>query len=771
MNVLPGDKTTKRFANYLEIALVLEVILLVVLLVMVSLNGKNKTSYTRNFFKEDVIPVEDASEEASSGGIEKIVTLHGEETRKTVPFSLEKGSYALSIKYSCNVADNYIVVMSDSLDKQGVFQDRWVKPNPKGSSEVIGFTLTSRVDDLYIGFISKGDSSFSIEELSVYSVDDLAALPMRITAVCVLWFLFCVILNILFFLIFKYPDRRKHYLLLFGAGLLMSLPLILPSSYLYTTNDLEFHVLRIYGIKDGLLRGIPWVKFQTNWYNGYGYMVSAFYGDMLLYIPALGNISGLSMGLSYRFFVVLINFLTLASSYYCFSGIFGRKTGFTGAITYSFLFYRFVDMFERGAVGEYCAIAFLPFLAYAVYALFKDDCFRSVILFVIGFTGVLNSHILTLEMAIIMLVMVFLFNIRRALVRKRLLALLSAAGAVLVVNLGFIVPFLDEAMHERVNVMDASRNTFSMNERGIKIYDVMKSHPGALPAIVLIFFTLFYLLYCFRRSGTDRRSAFFGRYARLIQYIFFTLISLWLCSSYFPWDFLTGLPGMQNIVSSIQFPWRFLAFAGLFSVLALGECLNDTTLSEKSRFKRYAGVSIALLFAIAGTGYSCLHYANTQEKVNYDSVLNLRPAWCSEHEYVLTGTDVFDTPYEYEATDGVSISEFEKDGDHIHFFYTSDKEGSVTLPLFNYNHYEVDLKNNSATLDLKTESGRNNHMMLSLPTATNGEVDIHFHYPLSWIASFVISQLSVAGAIGYVIYKKKKSISHTMDRGRDTSAT
>ena len=62
-------------------------------------------------------------------------------------------------------------------------------------------------------------------------------------------------------------------------------------------------------------------------------------------------------------------------------------------------------------------------------------------------------------------------------------------------------------------------------------------------------------------------------------------------------------------------------------------------------------------------------------------------------------------------------------------------------------------------------------MMLSLPTATNGEVDIHFHYPLSWIASFVISQLSVAGAIGYVIYKKKKSVSHTMDRSRDTSAS
>ena len=87
-------------------------------------------------------------------------------------------------------------------------------------------------------------------------------------------------------------------------------------------------------------------------------MVSAFYGDMLLYLPALGNIAGMGMGLSYRLFAVLIHLLTLFSAYYCFSGIFGRKSGLTGAVTYAFLLYRFVDMYERGAVGEYCAIAF-----------------------------------------------------------------------------------------------------------------------------------------------------------------------------------------------------------------------------------------------------------------------------------------------------------------------------------------------------------------------------------------------------------------------------
>lgn len=770
MTDLPSNKGKTNFRNCLGIALVLEVILLVVLLFVVGNSGQTKDAYMKSFFREDVLPASSSEvEEENVGGIESLVSLHGEETRKTKYFALEKGSYALKVEYTCHEPDNYVVVMSDSLNDQNVFQDRWVKPNPNGTTEVIGFTLTSRVEDLYIGFISKTDSAYTINSLTVSTIDATASTRSRMAATVILWLFVCMLCNALLYFCIKQPERRKHYLLLFAAGLLMSLPLLMPSDYLYTTNDLEFHVMRIYGIKDGILRGLPWIKFQTNWYNGYGYMVSAFYGDMLLYLPALGNIAGLGMGLSYRLFAVFINLLTLFSAYYCFSGIFGRKAGVSCAITYSFLIYRFVDMFERGAVGEYCAIAFLPFLAYAVYALFKDEYFRSVILFVIGFTGTLNSHILTTEMAIPMLILVFLFHIRQALVPKRLLALLVAAVSVVITNLGFIVPFLDEAMHEKVKVMDAARNTFSLNERGIRLNTVLIDHPGAIPAIVLLFFALFYLLYCIKETKNNGKSAFRGEHAQLIKYILLTLISLVLCSSYFPWDALSRIPGMENIITSIQFPWRFLAFAGLFAILALGEILKESKETAKNDFKKFAGISAIVIFALAGTAYGCLHYAKT-EKVNYDSELNLRPAWCSEHEYVLSGTEVFDTPSDYTVSDGIQISGYSKDGDHIHFTYSSDQDGTILLPLFNYDHYRATLKNNTTTLDLGTESGQNNRIQLSLPSSS-GEVDVRFEYPMSWTLSFVISQVYVVALIGYAVYAKKKSVSHTMDRSRDTATT
>ncbi len=756
MKELRSIESKLSFKHCLGIALALEVILLVILSFVVFNIDSGKYVYAKNFLHEDLIQTEnqsDSSSAASSDEVGTLVSLHGEENRKTGFFKLEPANYTLTVEYTCHEADNYIVVMSESLTDQKVFLDRWIKPNPNATKAVIGFTITSTVDDLYLGFISKTDSEFTIRTASLTTIDTTASFSARFKATAILWVIFCIVANILLYFCVKYPDRRKHYLLLFGAGILMSLPLLAPSRYLYTNNDLEFHIMRIYGIKDGLLRGIPWIKFQPNWYNGYGYMVSAFYGDILLYLPALANISGMSMGLSYRLFAVLIHLLTLFSAYYCFSGIFGRKAGLTGAITYSFLLYRFVDIFERGAVGEYCAIAFLPFLAYAVYAIFKDEHFKSVVLFVIGFTGTLNTHILTTEMAILMLVLAFLFHIRKALVPKRLLALLVAAVSVVIVNLGFIVPFLDEAMNESVNVMNASRNTFSLNERGIGITNILTEHHGAIPAIVILFFVLFYLLYSIKGSKGDGKSAFSGEHAQLIKYGLLTMVSLFLCSSYFPWDALSKLSGITNIVTSIQFPWRFLAFAGLFAVLSLCEILKDCKDEAKMDFKKKAGISVMLIFTLVGTCYSCMNYAKT-EKVNYDCEKNLRPAWCSEHEYLLSGTDEFDTPEDYTVTDGLTIRDYSKDGDHIHFFYSSENSGYINLPLFNYNHYQSTLKNNSTTLDIETESGQNNRIQLSLPASSEGEVDVRFEYPTSWTLSFVISQLYVVALIGFAIYRR-----------------
>ncbi len=62
-------------------------------------------------------------------------------------------------------------------------------------------------------------------------------------------------------------------------------PLI--SRYCINGHDLEYHLLRIESLKEGILMGKPFLKVNVLFFGGAGYASSMFYPDFLLYIPAL----------------------------------------------------------------------------------------------------------------------------------------------------------------------------------------------------------------------------------------------------------------------------------------------------------------------------------------------------------------------------------------------------------------------------------------------------------------------------------------------------
>ena len=139
-------------------------------------------------------------------------------------------------------------------------------------------------------------------------------------------------------------------------------------------NDTRFHLMRIEGITEGLRMGQFPVKIQPAWYEGYGYGCSVFYGDIFLYIPALLHLAGVSLQGSYQFYVLLVQAATIAVCAYSFLRIFdNRFIAFFGTVLYTLSVYRLMNMFVRGAVGEYTAMIFLPLLAYALTLLLKKE--------------------------------------------------------------------------------------------------------------------------------------------------------------------------------------------------------------------------------------------------------------------------------------------------------------------------------------------------------------------------------------------------------------
>ena len=163
-------------------------------------------------------------------------------------------------------------------------------------------------------------------------------------------------------------NSKKKYLteclLIAAAGLISSLPLIFAGIDGTVYQDLLFHLSRIEGIKEGVLSGQFPVMMESVWMEGKGYPVSIFYGDILLYIPALLRIVGVPVVITYKIFVLLINLLTAFSACFCFKRIFKYDiSAYLGMFLYVLASYRLMDIFVRAAVGEYAAFIFFPVIA------------------------------------------------------------------------------------------------------------------------------------------------------------------------------------------------------------------------------------------------------------------------------------------------------------------------------------------------------------------------------------------------------------------------
>lgn len=99
--------------------------------------------------------------------------------------------------------------------------------------------------------------------------------------------------------------------------------------------------------------------------------------------------------------------MTVIISYISFKKLSKDKLiGVLGCALYTLSLYRLNNIFIRSAVGEYTAMAFLPLILLGLYCVYSENIGekekqRSICFLVIGFTGVLQSHILSFEMIVL----------------------------------------------------------------------------------------------------------------------------------------------------------------------------------------------------------------------------------------------------------------------------------------------------------------------------------------------------------------------------------
>lgn len=217
---------------------------------------------------------------------------------------------------------------------------------------------------------------------------------------CFVAFLLVInLLGLLFIYRKKWEDNNRIIIpVLVIVAFLLGLPLYQPG--IVGGIDLPFHMNRIEGIYEGLKEGQFPVRIQPGWLNGYGYAVSVFYGDILLYFPAVLRLVGFSLQDAMKAYLIAVNFLTVFAAYFSFRKcLWCNEAALTAAVLYAGAGDRLVRFYDSSQIGAVSAMIFYPVVFAGLYLLFtrekqgRDD--RTWLWLLTGFSGLLMTHLLS----------------------------------------------------------------------------------------------------------------------------------------------------------------------------------------------------------------------------------------------------------------------------------------------------------------------------------------------------------------------------------------
>ena len=664
--------------------------------------------------------------------------------------ALKKGSYTFEIDCDEYDSANELQICTDN---QGTIYTG----EKTNDTLVCRITLSEDCDNVYIKTISRpGESPTELNHITITSGRMINSDP-------ILWACAAFILMLYIYMLksrkslTKNPDA-KIYLILLLSALFVSYPAFMP--YIVYGHDINFHLLRIEGIQQGLMSGQFPVRIHPNMNNGYGMVSGAMYPEMFLYIPAVLRIMGVSLVDSYHTFLMLINIAAAFVMYYSAKTITKSKYGgLCAAVVYTLSTWRLMNVFMRSALGEALSMVFFPLVLLGLYQIIKGDRKKWYIL-ALGMTGVIQSHIIGTMLAVIAAVVMVLIYIVRIIKEKRFFELIGAAALTVVLNLWYIVPFLryyaeDLAVHHSNNqflthmvmpgqLFDALNNC--MGDSMAVNLGTNGEMSQSLGILVLLAAAACIMYYIF--GGKAKNS--FAKSGFMIG-----AALVFMSTTLFPWKLLMEIGVINTVTTTIQFPWRFLSYATAFMCISFGEV---TSVYEKHSMKN------VILGAVVVTGaFAAVVSLNayTQQDVLWGKNQGVETVtMAKEYIYFGTNTDEF-TPNEYTVSDAEAIKtgNVYKKATNVSFsFANSGGQGYIEVPIAYYPGYKAYGENGR---EYEIEKGDNNRLRVIIPQASEGSVRIRYaglkgFAPALWISIAAYVLLAAFMVRKYILRRKEK---------------
>lgn len=693
--------------------------------------------------------------------------ISNEDNQGGAKFAIDRGNYQIKVMYNttsdtaaCDVYNNFAV---DSQNVKGIVLAK--QELPKGQNEI---TFPLYVKELNAQVMLRPlceEGDLTLQNILVKSVE-----PYYTDSIFLFFFFWSV------FLVFFYycKKRGKSNAVVVTTILLVTVITTLPfcTDFMIWGDDLAFHMARTEGIYRALQAGQFPVRLNMVQANGYGFASPIMYPELFLYIPAILRFTGISLMLAFKVFIALINFATAAVSYKCFTAIVKSKyTGLAGSVIYTLCSYRLIDLYIREATGEVLAMVFLPVILYGMYEIFIGD-YKKWIWAAIGYTCVLQSHILSLFMTIIFSILfaaVFTYRIVRD--KNRLLALAKAAITTVLLNLWFLIPFLSyskldfPALNGGVlyNLHEQSIYLPQMITMFLKPYELSGNFElgkiqGEMPlsmGMILAVGVGIFLVSSISLRGAERNSEVEREMKIGWVALIFGGLALFMTSWLFPWDAIQKWELIYQLFSKMQFPWRLLMIVSLtFSIVSMigvhllflrkWEDKRAYTVKEQVLFSILVMSILSSLYLIEGT--SQMESSSNKAEftgINYTDGMYYF-ANTDDNQWAERGNLITASP-----DAEIHIRNYTKKGNNLAAEVRADEwtESSyLELPLAYYPGYIAIINDQTVPVS----KGDNNVARIPI-IADEASIQIQFKEEKSWIVGNFISILTV---IGLLLMKK-----------------
>lgn len=352
-------------------------------------------------------------------------------------------------------------------------------------------------------------------------------------------------------------------------------------------------------------------QFPVRWVSdlgyGMGYPLFNFYGPLPYYIGGFFYAIGISGLVATKIMMILGIVLAGLAMYLAASSIFGVWAGVASATAYMYAPYHAVDIYVRGAVGEYWAFIFLPLILLGIYN-------KKFLLTSLAISGLVLSHTI-LGFVGILFLFVFLVAIRFR--RDVIKAILLGLG----LSAFFWLPALMEMKFTNVvsvigSSADFHQHFVCLSQLWNSAWGFGGSAPGCLDGLsfkigkefIALGLTGFIALLVVGKKH-DSRNLAYAVGALIVISLFFTLAissTLWVVIPYFAF---------------IQYPWRFLTFVSFGFSFLIGASI---LIVKKPVIQALIAVGIVVIILVIESKYFVPQYVYNKTAESFETPVELR---------------------------------------------------------------------------------------------------------------------------------------------------